>query len=233
MQSDAMTVERLRSSVGSILKNRPVRVAYVYGSVAIGNSTPLSDVDIALVVDGDLTPLQQLRLGLRLTTEIAEQTGVRKVEARVINHAPLALRGLVACRGILLYARDEASRRPAGWTLRRPRATPISTTSRWLGVCARPYSLICEKGDCMVDLEKLQGILGNLRQYTGYLGGLATVSRDDFLADPIKVGAAKYYAQAAIECCLDIANHIISTSTGRASPRSPRSPAGSGPCRAG
>ncbi len=110
MQSDAMTVERLRSSVGSILKNRPVRVAYVYGSVAIGNSTPLSDVDIALVVDGDLTPLQQLRLGLRLTTEIAEQTGVRKVEARVINHAPLALRGLVACRGILLYARDEASR---------------------------------------------------------------------------------------------------------------------------
>ncbi|MEW6233153.1 MAG: DUF86 domain-containing protein [Chloroflexota bacterium] len=42
------------------------------------------------------------------------------------------------------------------------------------------------------------------------------MNRDDFLADPIKVGAAKYYAQAAIECCPDIANHIISSEKLRA-----------------
>ena len=110
MQSDNTTIERLRVSVEPILKNRPIRLAYVYGSVAEGNSTPLSDVDIALVADDELTPLQQLRLGLRLETELGEQTGVRKIEARVINRASLSLRGQVACRGILIYARDEASR---------------------------------------------------------------------------------------------------------------------------
>ena len=32
---------------------------------------------------------------------------------------------------------------------------------------------------------------------------------DKFLKDKILIGSAKYYLQVSIECCLDVANHII------------------------
>ena len=68
----------------------------------------------------------------------------------------------------------------------------------------------------MVDPEKIEGITRNLRRYCEHLGQLATLGETEFLADPIKIGAAKYYLQVAIECCIDIANHIISTERLRA-----------------
>jgi uncharacterized protein YutE (UPF0331/DUF86 family) len=33
----------------------------------------------------------------------------------------------------------------------------------------------------------------------------------EFLKDKLLIGSAKYYLQVSIECCLDIANHIISS----------------------
>jgi len=62
----------------------------------------------------------------------------------------------------------------------------------------------------MVNPEKLSGLVHNLRRFTGYLRELATLPETEFTSDPFKVGAAKYYLQVAIECCIDIANHIIS-----------------------
>lgn len=37
------------------------------------------------------------------------------------------------------------------------------------------------------------------------------MGQDEFLADPDKTGSAKYYFIVAIESCVDIANHIISS----------------------
>lgn len=63
----------------------------------------------------------------------------------------------------------------------------------------------------MVNPEKLSGLVHNLRRFTGYLRELATLPEANFVSDPLKVGAAKYYLQVAIERCIDIANHIISS----------------------
>jgi uncharacterized protein YutE (UPF0331/DUF86 family) len=38
---------------------------------------------------------------------------------------------------------------------------------------------------------------------------IAKTPRDKFLEDKILIGSAKYYLQVSIECCLDVANHII------------------------
>ncbi len=51
-------------------------------------------------------------------------------------------------------------------------------------------------------------MLSNLRAYLGVLRRLAAVPRDVFLADEDKIGNAKYHLLIAIECCIDIANHI-------------------------
>jgi uncharacterized protein YutE (UPF0331/DUF86 family) len=63
----------------------------------------------------------------------------------------------------------------------------------------------------VVDKPKLDQMLSNLRQYLGVLRRLGATPREAFLADPDKVGNAKYHFVIAIECCIDIANHIIAS----------------------
>jgi predicted nucleotidyltransferase len=103
-------VERLKANIGSILESYPIRLAYLYGSAVAGNSTPFSDVDIALVADRDLVPRERLKLMLEIEVELADQCDIHDADVRIINDAPLVFRGRVACDGILLYARDEATR---------------------------------------------------------------------------------------------------------------------------
>lgn len=62
----------------------------------------------------------------------------------------------------------------------------------------------------MVDPETIEGIFRNLDQYLEQLQHLAQLPREDVINDPIRLGAAKYYLHVAIECCIDVANHIIS-----------------------
>ncbi|MGC9023237.1 MAG: type VII toxin-antitoxin system HepT family RNase toxin [Chloroflexia bacterium] len=61
----------------------------------------------------------------------------------------------------------------------------------------------------MVDPDRLAEILSRLRGYLEKLYILAGIPRDAFLEDFAKVAGAKYLLQVAIECCLDIAHHIV------------------------
>jgi uncharacterized protein YutE (UPF0331/DUF86 family) len=63
----------------------------------------------------------------------------------------------------------------------------------------------------MMEPAKLEGILRNLDKYLGYLRQLAAIPKDDLLKDYTKTGSVRYYLQVAIECCLDAANHLISS----------------------
>jgi hypothetical protein len=67
-------------------------------------------VDVALLVDGDLSPLEMLKIALRVQLDLADQAGVSKADVRIINDAPLVLRGRVVSDGLLIYARDERER---------------------------------------------------------------------------------------------------------------------------
>ena len=68
----------------------------------------------------------------------------------------------------------------------------------------------------MVSFEK---VIYKFQQLDEYLGLLQTISRtpmENFLKDKILIGSAKYYLQVSIECCLDVANHIIASEKFRA-----------------
>lgn len=58
----------------------------------------------------------------------------------------------------------------------------------------------------MLDPETIAHIFRRLDLYTGQLSLLAG---EDLSEDLVKLGAAKYYLQTAVECCIDVANHII------------------------
>jgi len=68
----------------------------------------------------------------------------------------------------------------------------------------------------MVSVEKITEKLSRLDEFLSILQGMHGISLDAFLKDKILIGSAKYYLQVSIECCLDIANHIISAERFRA-----------------
>ena len=106
-----LSIESLGAPLAAILAPHPVALAYLFGSAAAGRLTPFSDVDIALVVD-ETRPLSvsRLRFELEIEDELAARCGLSMADVRVINTAPLLLRGEVVTHGRLLFARDPETR---------------------------------------------------------------------------------------------------------------------------
>jgi hypothetical protein len=91
-----------------------MHLAYLYGSMVTGHVTPFSDVDVALIVCEPLTPLARLKLiqyvQMALYEVLCERCDIPDADVRIINDAPLILRGKVVTEGVLVYARDEVQR---------------------------------------------------------------------------------------------------------------------------
>ena len=67
-----------------------VRVAYLFGSYAKGKVGPLSDVNIAVLLDG-LDKQESFDLRLRLINGISSILKTDKLDVVVMNNAPLFL----------------------------------------------------------------------------------------------------------------------------------------------
>ena len=61
-----------------------------------------------------------------------------------------------------------------------------------------------------MDATTIEGLFRRLDEYLKPLRDLASKPRESLVDDPINLGAAKYYLQVAIECCIDVAHHLIS-----------------------
>ena len=61
----------------------------------------------------------------------------------------------------------------------------------------------------MVNPKTVASILNNLRGYQNKLAILADYSKEEFIQDFTKVESAKHLLQVSIECCLDLAHHIV------------------------
>lgn len=63
----------------------------------------------------------------------------------------------------------------------------------------------------MVDGAKVEQLLARLQTFHARLTALATTPRETLLADGDKLGSAKYHFVVAIECTIDVANHIVAS----------------------
>jgi len=61
----------------------------------------------------------------------------------------------------------------------------------------------------VVDPDLLASRIGKLRGYLEKLRVLAAIPQQEFLRDFTKVESAKHLLQVSVECCLDIAHHIV------------------------
>jgi len=70
--------------------------------------------------------------------------------------------------------------------------------------------------DNMVLIEKILSKFRQIDEYLSILRKISKTPKETFLMDNILIGSAKYYLQISIECCLDVANHIIASEKLRA-----------------
>ena len=63
----------------------------------------------------------------------------------------------------------------------------------------------------MVEPEVIENRIRKLQGYLEKLSQLARTDKKDFLSDFRNIESTKYLLQVSIECCLDIANHIIAS----------------------
>jgi len=102
-------LDALRAHLPSIVDNRPVVLAYAFGSIVSGGMTPFSDVDVALVLSPhcELDAYQRFMLDLEIGAEIERRCGILDVDVRSISDAPLRVQGRVLTEGVLLYCKDD------------------------------------------------------------------------------------------------------------------------------
>jgi len=83
-----------------------VKFAYLFGSHASGSTGPLSDLDLAVYLDGRL---DSFRYRLRLMEALAKVLKTEKFDLVVLNNAPILLKNEVIRHGVVL--KDDRPRR--------------------------------------------------------------------------------------------------------------------------
>ena len=105
LMSDVPTTD-----LSSLFAGEPVVIAYLFGSQARGEAGPLSDVDVAVLLEDGLSAEEMLALRLRLMEAIGRALGVERVDVVALNDAPYLLQHRVIRDGRVLLARDELAR---------------------------------------------------------------------------------------------------------------------------
>lgn len=105
-KGDEAVKEIKTEEIDGILRVYPfIAAAYQFGSTIRGQAGPLSDLDIAIVVDEEHapSPVNLLRLELLLAHELQRHLNVREVDLITLNHQRLFLQHTVLRTGRLIY----------------------------------------------------------------------------------------------------------------------------------
>ncbi len=85
--------------------------AYLHGSRARGEALADSDIDIAVFTDGSAARAgDTTRLEFELCERLERTSGLKRLDVRILDRAPLMARGKVLTEGRLLYSGDESAR---------------------------------------------------------------------------------------------------------------------------
>jgi predicted nucleotidyltransferase len=86
-------IERGLATLGAVLGEQPsIRFACVFGGAGRGELRPLSDVDVAVYLDG---AADQVQARLELISVVTKHLGTDEVDLVVLNRAPTALLGRI------------------------------------------------------------------------------------------------------------------------------------------
>lgn len=108
----ALKVDSIRRGLAALARRRPEFIAvYLFGSQANGKAGPLSDVDVAILLDGSRVPAKLFfKLRLELIAEASHVCRRDDVDVVLLNEATPLLAYEAVRGGELLYERDHSAR---------------------------------------------------------------------------------------------------------------------------
>jgi len=199
-------------TVGKELQTRfPEIVAlYLFGSRARGGAGEHSDVDLAVLT----APGKRLdpRRFFAYQASVTALLHTDKVDLIWLNQAKLSLQWEIVQTGKLLFCTDGVT--VAEFVERVMREA--SDFAHYSQLCQAWYRAFLtqvylkHRKATMLDARRITDKIDYIRNTCRpVLIQLAALGAEQFAADPVALGAAKYYLQSAIEAMLDIANHIL------------------------
>jgi len=92
-------------SITDTLSKYPIVFAYLFGSQAKGQSTTISDVDLAVFIDRRISRSERFDIRLRLTNDLSAIAGT-KVDLIVMNDIPIQLAYEIIKYGKAILCKD-------------------------------------------------------------------------------------------------------------------------------
>ena len=87
-----------------------IKFAYLFGSQAKNEAGKLSDIDIAVYLDGKLDEYKRFDIRLGLIGKVGSLLKTNKIDLVILNDIPLSLSYRVVRDGKIIYCRDELRR---------------------------------------------------------------------------------------------------------------------------
>lgn len=87
------------------LNKYPILFVYLFGSQAKGESTRLSDIDIAVFLDKKIAKSERFDIRLRLTNDLSAIAGAR-VDLIVMNDIPIQIAYEIIKHGKVIFCKD-------------------------------------------------------------------------------------------------------------------------------
>ncbi len=104
-------INRICSIAPDIFETKPVLFAYLYGSIAVGQEHPFSDLDVGVYVSSEPPLKKGLDLELSLSVEFDRQAAItHPSDVRIMNFLPITVTGEILTDGILIFCRDDDAR---------------------------------------------------------------------------------------------------------------------------
>ncbi|WP_410509561.1 nucleotidyltransferase domain-containing protein [Methanosarcina hadiensis] len=102
-----MDPEQLEEKLSEFFsKENSVILAYLFGSIARGEANCLSDIDIAVLFDKNLTKKEAFDLQLRLMVDLGDLLKTNNVNFVVLNESPLLLTFNIIRDGVILKSEE-------------------------------------------------------------------------------------------------------------------------------
>jgi len=187
----------------------PVCLAYLFGSEVQCQTTPLSDLDVAVYLDEpDLAQRKGHYFSLLL--ELAQVVGNGEVDLVFLNDAP-SLFAYQIIIGQLLYSRDEEQRvafeigvlreyfDELVWERARHRLLRARILAGRMG----------ERSREMISRRTINDRLTYIDAALGRLKSRRSLSLEEFRTDVDRRDATLYQLQTCVEAMTDIANHLV------------------------
>ncbi|MEW5954257.1 MAG: nucleotidyltransferase domain-containing protein [Bacillota bacterium] len=105
-QIEHNVVEYIPLLIEKLKTDENIVAVYLFGSYAESKQTPVSDIDLAVLLDRDFPPGRYFEKKLELLSIITQLLNTDEVDLAILNQSPLALSYRVLSKGRLLYEKE-------------------------------------------------------------------------------------------------------------------------------